>query len=42
MTKAILIKENIYLELAYRFREPAHYHHGGEHGSIQADMALQR
>ena len=34
-------KENIYLELAYSFRDLiAHYHHGGKHGSMQAHMVL--
>ena len=42
MTLAILIKENIYLGLAYRFRASVHYHHGGKHGSMQADMMLER
>ena len=40
MTKATLIKENISLELAYRFRGLVHYHHGQGHGSIQTDMVL--
>jgi hypothetical protein len=30
-TKAILIKEHIYLGLAYSFRNSARSHHGGEH-----------
>jgi hypothetical protein len=38
MTKAALIKDNIYLGLAYRFRGSVHYHHGRKHGSIQAGM----
>ena len=42
MTLAILIKENIYLGLAYRFRGLVHYHHGGKHGSLQADMVLEK
>ena len=29
MTKASLIKNNIYLGLAYRFRGSVHYHQGG-------------
>ena len=28
--------------LAYSFRCLAHYHHGGKHGSIQADMVLEK
>ena len=27
--------------LAYSFRDSVHYHHGGKHGSIQADMVLE-
>jgi hypothetical protein len=30
------------LGLAYRFRGSVHYHHGGKHGSIQADMVLEK
>jgi hypothetical protein len=26
---------------AYRFRGSVHYHHGGKHGSIQADLELE-
>ena len=40
MTMATLIKDNIYLELAYSFRSSVHY--GEEHGSIQADMVLEK
>jgi hypothetical protein len=32
-------KENIQLRLAYS--RSVHYHHGGKHGSIQADMVLE-
>ena len=28
--------------LAYSFRGLVHYHHGGKHGSIQADMVLEK
>ena len=42
MTKAALIKENISLGLAYRFRGLVHYHHSETHGSIQADMVLEK
>ena len=42
MTKAALIKDNIYLGLAYRFRGSVHYHHGRKHGSIQVDMVLEK
>ena len=41
MTKPTLIRENISLELAYRFRVPIYYHHGRKHGSIQAGMVLE-
>jgi hypothetical protein len=41
MTKKTLIKDNISLELAYRFRGSVHYHHGGKHGSVQADVGLE-
>ena len=27
--------------LAYSFRGLVHYHHGGKHGSMQADMVLE-
>jgi hypothetical protein len=27
--------------MAYSFRVSVHYHHGGKHGSIQADMGLE-
>jgi hypothetical protein len=37
MTKAILIKANISLGLAYSFRGSVHYHHGGN----MADMVLE-
>jgi hypothetical protein len=41
MTKVTLIKENIYLGLAYSFRGSAHCHHGEKHGSMQADKVLE-
>ena len=28
--------------LAYRFRGSIHYHHGRDHGGMQADMVLER
>ena len=40
MTTATLIKD-ILLGLAYRFRGSVQYHHGGTHGSVQADMVLE-
>jgi hypothetical protein len=30
------------LGLAYSFRGSVHYHHDGKHGSIQADMVLEK
>ena len=39
---ATLIKENISLELAYSFRGSVHYHHDGKHGSVHADMVLEK
>jgi hypothetical protein len=27
--------------VAYRFRGSVHYHHGGKHGSIQAEVVLE-
>ena len=41
MTKTTHTKENISLELASRFRGSVYYH-GGEHGSMQADMVLEK
>jgi hypothetical protein len=38
MTKTTLIKENIQLELAYKFRGSVHYHPGRKHDSIQAGV----
>jgi hypothetical protein len=29
------------LGLAYSFRGSVHYHHGGKHGIMQADMVLE-
>jgi hypothetical protein len=34
-------KDNIELGLAYRFRDPVHYHNGGKHDITQAHMALE-
>ena len=39
---ATLIKKNIHSGLAHRFRGLVHYHHGGKHGSLQADMVLKK
>ena len=36
-----LIKENVSLGLAYRFRDLVLYHQGGKQGSIQADTVLE-
>jgi len=35
-----LIKDKIPLQLAYSFRGSSHYHHGRNHGNIQADLVL--
>ena len=35
-------KNNISLGLAYSFRGSVYYHHGGKHGSMQADMVLEK
>ena len=40
MTKTTLMKANIYLGLAYSFRDSVHYHHGRKYGSRKADMVL--
>ena len=42
MTIATLIKENIELGLAYISRDLVHYHYGRKHGSLQADMVLEK
>jgi hypothetical protein len=42
MTRASLIKGNISLGLACRFRGSVHYQHGRKHGSVQADMVLEK
>jgi hypothetical protein len=39
MTKASLIKENIYLGLAYRFRGSVHYHQGGSMAGFRRHTA---
>jgi len=39
--KVTLIKDKIPLQLAYSFRGSVHYHHGRNHGSIQADLVLE-
>ena len=35
MAKTSLIKDNIYLGLAYNSRGFVHYHHGGKHARMQ-------
>lgn len=42
MTMAPLIKESIYLGLAYRFRSLVHDCHGGKYGDMQTDMVLEK
>lgn len=39
---ATLIKKNIHSGLAHRLRDLVHYHHGGWHGSFQADVVLEK
>jgi hypothetical protein len=41
MTKATFIKDNVALGLAYWFRGLVHHHHGGKHGSAQAELVLE-
>jgi hypothetical protein len=36
------MKEDVYLEVAYRFRSLVHYCYGGKHGGMQADMVLEK
>ena len=42
MTTATLLKDNIEFGLAYTFRGLIHYRHGGNHGTMQADMLLEK
>jgi hypothetical protein len=42
MTTVTFVKEFILLGLVYNSRGLAHYHHGREHGSTQADMLLEK
>jgi hypothetical protein len=37
-----VLKANLYLGLAYSFKGSVHYHHGGKHGRVQADMVLEK
>lgn len=39
---ANVIKENIYLGLAYSFRGLIRYHHGEKHDGMQADILLKK
>jgi hypothetical protein len=41
MTMADVTKKNIHVGLSYSFRGLVHYHCGGKHGSIQADLMPQ-
>ena len=41
MSKAAPIMANIYLGLAYSFRDLDHYHHARKHSNLQSDMVLQ-
>lgn len=42
MTTATLIKGSMYLELVYSFRGLDHCDHGGENGSTQTDLVLEK
>ena len=42
MTMATLIKESILLGLAYSFRGSVRYCHTEKHGSVQADIVLEK
>jgi hypothetical protein len=42
LIKETLIKENVYLGLAYNFRGLLHYYHGGEHGPPDPQAAERR
>jgi hypothetical protein len=42
MAMATLVKDGISLRLAYSFRGLVHYHQGRKHGSVQADMVLEK
>ena len=42
MTKATLVKNNILLGAGLQIQRFRGYHHGGTHGSVQADMALEK
>ena len=42
MTKATLIFGQHLIGLSYNVRGSVHYHHGRKHGSVQADMVLEK
>ena len=42
MTRATLIKNFVFIGSGLRFRGLVHYHHGRKHGSMQADMVLEK
>lgn len=42
MTTTMLMKDNVLLGLAFRFRGLVHYCCGRKHNDMQADMVLQR
>jgi hypothetical protein len=42
MTTATLTKANISLLLLFSLRGSVHYHHGGKHCIMQADMVLEK
>ena len=35
-------KGNHLIGTGFQFRDLVHYHHGGKHGSMQADMVLEK
>lgn len=41
MIKSTPMKESIYAGFAHSFRDLVHYHHSGEHHSIQAEMMME-
>lgn len=41
ITIATIVKDKYLLGLTYNAFSLVSYHHGGEHGSIQADMGLK-
>jgi hypothetical protein len=42
MTKVTLKNEKHLIRASLQFQRSVHYHHGGKHGCVQADMALKK